>query len=78
MLVTVTGNYLLPTIYLMSGKQPHDHHNNSHEEHEQRYPVHTVHELNVDVLRIVGIALAYIKVGEHLLPDTLLHKNRFV
>lgn len=53
--------------------EPDDHNNNSDQEHEQRDTVHAMHKLQAHISRLVGVALAEVKIGCHLLPDTLFH-----
>ena len=54
-------------------EDPDDHHNNSNKEHEQGDPIHAMHELNVYILRCIGVTPTNIKVSEYLLPYTIFH-----
>lgn len=55
--------------------QAYDHYNNTDKKHKKRDTVHAVHQLHINAPRIAGIALADIKVCEHLLPYSLLHNH---
>lgn len=55
----------------MPGNGPYNDYDNGNEEDEYGDPVHPVHQENVYIFRIVGIAFAQVKVGENLLPHGL-------
>jgi len=55
-------------------EQPHDHHYNREQEHEERYAVHPVHKLQVEGLGRIRISLTEVEVRKHLIPDTVFHK----
>ena len=59
-------------------ESPNDHNDHSKQKHEQGDPVHTMHELQIEPFRRVGIARAKVEVSEHLFPNTVFHKKEVV
>jgi hypothetical protein len=56
-------------------ENPDEHYNYSHQEHEQRYTVHTMHQAVVDAARTIRIAFFNIEIREDLPPYALFHSS---
>ena len=56
--------------------EPHYHYHNGYKEHEQGNTVHAVHKLYVYIFWRIGVSLADVEVGEHLIPDIFFHNPK--
>jgi len=53
--------------------EPDDHNDYRYKKHEKGYPVHAMHEFQINISRCVSISFFDVEVGKYLLPDALFH-----
>lgn len=51
-------------------EQSYDHHNHRHQKHDNRDPVHAMHEFEIDIPWFIRVSLTYIEVRQDLLPHS--------
>ena len=61
---------------LVVGKKPHDHHDNCDQEYDDGDTVHAVHQEDVGVARLFGIAFLQEEILLNLVPDAMLAVGR--
>ena len=60
-----------------SAENTEQHNHYTHQENEQRDAVHAVHERGIYVSRVIGVALADIKISQYLVPESGFHSAIF-